>query len=383
MYICNTLKFSDIYGHYSLKKKLVEQVNNNRISHAQLFNGSEGSNALPMAIAYAQYINCTNKQEFDSCGICPSCNKYQQYIHPDLHFSFPFITSKVEDIEVCDDVINLFRESLIKSPELTVNEWIEAAQIENKTLNIPVKECRNIIKKLSFRPYEAEYKVLIMWLPEYLGKEGNVLLKSIEEPAPNTLLLFVTENPTKILPTILSRTQLLKINLYSRDEIKDYLKSHLSIEESVANNIALMTNGNIHKAKILSEQIDYSFLSGFKTFLNDCYQGNSYAIFNWAESFSEKGKDEARHFLNYILELLRYSLIVEHKSISTEVAAEEEKIIITLSKLMNLKGRETIYKAINQAFYEIDRNGNLKFIIINLSLSLKNNFLRQPKAQSN
>jgi DNA polymerase III subunit delta' len=383
LYICNTLKFSDIYGHVSLKKKLVEQVNNNRISHAQLFYGNEGSNALPMAIAYAQYINCTNKQEFDSCGTCPSCNKYQQYIHPDLHFSFPYIVSKADDIELCDDILPLFRKSLIESPQLTINEWIEIAKIENKTLNIPIKECRNIIKKLSFKPYEAEYKVVIMWLPEFVGKEGNVLLKSIEEPAPNTLFILVTENPTLILPTILSRTQLLKINLYSREEIKDYLITQLSIEESVSNNIALMTNGNIHKAKILSEKIDYSFLSGFKTFLNDCYQGNSTAMFNWAESFSEKGKDDAKHFLNYILELLRYSLIVEHRSISTEVAPEEEKIIVTLSKLLNLKGRETIYKAINQAFFEIDRNGNLKFIIINLSLSLKNNFLRQPKAQSN
>lgn len=376
------MKFSDIYGHLSLKQKLVEQVNNNRISHAQLFIGHEGSNSLPMAIAYAQFINCLNKQENDSCGECSSCKKYQQYIHPDLHFSFPLIASKTEGIELCDDLIGLFRESLIKHPELTVNEWIEIAKIENKTLNIPIGECRNIIKKLSYKPYEAEYKVLIMWLPEFMGKEGNVLLKSIEEPAPNTLFILVTENPTQILPTILSRTQQVKINLYSREEIKDYLISQLSVEETVANNIALMTNGNIHKAKILSEQIDYSFLTGFKTFLNDCYQGNSIAIFNWAESFSEKGKDEAKHFLNYILELLRYSAVVEHKSISKEVAAEEEKIIITLSKLLNLKSREKIYNAINQAFYEIDRNGNLKFIIINLSLTLKNNFLRQPKAQS-
>jgi DNA polymerase-3 subunit delta' len=132
------LKFSDIYGHVSLKKKLVEQVNNNRISHAQLFYGNEGSNALPMAIAYAQYINCTNKQEFDSCGKCASCNKYQQYIHPDLHFSFPFIVSKADDIELSDDMLPLFRKSLIDSPQLTINEWIEIAKIENKTLNIPI-----------------------------------------------------------------------------------------------------------------------------------------------------------------------------------------------------------------------------------------------------
>ena len=160
-----------------------------------MFIGREGNGALGLAVAYAQYASCLDRGEQDSCGVCSSCIKYQNLVHPDLHFSFPIYGADVN----CDEFINDFRTALLADPLLTINSWFTSLNAENKKPNIPIKECRNIIRKLALKPYESEFKVLIIWLPEYLGKEGNVLLKLLEEPPANTLFILVTENQESIL----------------------------------------------------------------------------------------------------------------------------------------------------------------------------------------
>src|SRR5690606_7490045 len=226
------MRFKDIIGHQQIKEHLVQTVKDNRVSHAQLFLGPEGSGGLALAVAYAQYINCEQKQENDSCGECGSCRRYQKLIHPDLHFSYPFFATK-ERGEVAADYLEEWRHAFLSNPYMGFDYWRHQLDGGNKQANINIKEAHDIIKKLSLKAFEAEYKVHIMWLPEYLDKEGNELLKLIEEPPAKTVFLLVSENQDKILNTIISRTQLLKIPKFSYADIKQYLinEKHVSADK--------------------------------------------------------------------------------------------------------------------------------------------------------
>ena len=194
------MQFKEIIGQENIKRQLIQTVLENRVSHAQLFLSSEGSGALPLAIAYAQYINCIDRDEKDSCGTCSSCRKYEKYIHPDLHFSYPFFASK--DVKIAVDVLEEWRSQLLEDIYFNLDIWRSKLSADNKQANINIAECHDIIKKLSYKAFEAETKVLIMWLPEFLDREGNALLKMIEEPPANTLFLLVAQNQEQILSTI-------------------------------------------------------------------------------------------------------------------------------------------------------------------------------------
>ncbi|RZA00154.1 MAG: hypothetical protein EOP47_14865, partial [Sphingobacteriaceae bacterium] len=190
------MQFKHIVGQHAVKQRLITSVNENRVSHAQLFLGPEGSGSLALAVAYAQYLCCEDKQPEDSCGVCPACRKYQKLMHPDLHFSYPFFAKDKNDTAL--SFIEQWREALINQPYLSLDAWRGYLEAENKQANINIAECHQIIKKLSLKPFESQYKVLILWLPEYLDKEGNALLKIIEEPQPNTLFLLVAQNQDQI-----------------------------------------------------------------------------------------------------------------------------------------------------------------------------------------
>src|ERR1700744_2084820 len=218
------MQFNQIVGQEAVKQRLINTVAENRVSHAQLFLGPEGSGSLALAVAYAQYLSCENKRPDDSCGECSSCRKYQKLVHPDLHFSYPFFAKHKED--TATTFIEQWREAFLNSPYLTLDAWRGYLDAENKQANINIAECHQIIKKLSFKPFESAYKILILWLPEFLDKEGNALLKIIEEPQPNTLFLLVAQNQDQILNTILSRTQLVKIPALGYDEIREHLMLH-------------------------------------------------------------------------------------------------------------------------------------------------------------
>jgi DNA polymerase-3 subunit delta' len=361
------LKFSEIYGHQIPKDNLISGIKKGRMPHAQMFIGSEGNNSLPMAIAYAQFISCIDRKENDSCGVCSSCVKYQQMIHPDLHFSFPIYGST----ETCDDFIEKFRKVLIENPLLTLGEWFSSLEAENKKPNINIKECRNIIKKLSLKPYESDYKVLIMWLPEYLGKEGNVLLKLIEEPPPNTLFLLVTESPTLILTTIISRTQTTRIPPYTHSNVEHYLNEKGIASGNSAKNAAFISEGNLNMAVQLANNIENAQFDVFRQWLLDCYQGNINKIINEIERYTENGKEGLKLFLKYGMQLVRYALIHKHRDSDNTLGVAESEFIGKLAKFIHMGNAQTIYEAFNHSIFEIDRNGNVKLILINLSLKLK------------
>lgn len=230
------MRFKDIIGQEAIKHKLIQTVKDNRVSHAQLFLGPEGSGSLALALAYAQYINCEGKTEDDSCGECASCRKYSKIIHPDLHFSFPFFAKGAKETSL--DYIVEWRKAFLETL-LSLDAWRDEVKADNKQANINIAECHQIIQGLSLKPFEAEYKVLIMWLPEYLGKNGNSLLKLIEEPAQKTLFLLVAQNQDQILTTILSRAQLVKINRPKEEDIVSYLMQKMQYQKKKPNKLLL------------------------------------------------------------------------------------------------------------------------------------------------
>ncbi len=368
------MKFSEIHRQQPTKDAFISGIRQGRIPHAQLFIGREGNSALALAVAYAQYAACLDRREDDSCGICSSCIKYTQLIHPDLHFSFPIFGSDVN----CDDYISEFREAFLANPLLTLSEWFRSIDGENKKPNINIRECRNIIRKLSLRPYESEFKVLIMWLPEYLGKEGNVLLKLLEEPPQNTLFLLVTENQDLILTTIISRTQFSRIPSYSYDDISAYLLEKQLADGDLARNAALMAEGNLSKAIQLASEMQNPQFDDFRQWMLDCYQGNLNKIISDMESYTDKGKEGLKMFLNYGVHLLRSSLLIKHRPADSTLTAAESEFVSKLSKFIHIGNISEIYDAFNRAIFEIDRNGSVKLILINLSLKLKS-CLKMPE----
>ena len=241
------MQFKDIVGQEALKTKLIQTVKEGRISHAQLFLGNAGYGSLPMAIAYAQYVSCENRNDTDSCGNCPSCHKYQKLIHPDLHFVFPVNSTKSitsDKKPVSDHFINEWRSIISSDLYFTEQDWYETIGIENKQGIISANEADRIISKLSLKPYEAKYKIMIIWLPERLNiASANRLLKLIEEPPANTLFLLVSENAGQILRTIYSRAQQIKLSPIEDKPILDTLISK-GIADKDAHTATRLSQGN-------------------------------------------------------------------------------------------------------------------------------------------
>jgi DNA polymerase III subunit delta' len=323
------LKFSDIYAQQEPKNNLITAVNNGRIPHAQLFTSKEGNSSLALAIAYAQYVACIDKQLNDSCGVCSSCIKYQTLTHPDLHFTFPFFGDKNTNSDV---FIVPFRKAFLENNLLSLQDWQIAIKGEGKNMNINVNECRNIFKKLALKPYESEYKILILWLPEFLGKEGNILLKLLEEPNPKTIFILVSEAQDKILTTIISRTQLVKLNTYSYNEIDEYLQSNHIAEGERAKNIAMMAEGNLNLALKLTQEMENPLYDIFRQWLLDCYTGNMANVMKFSEDISKESKDTIKNFLSYGLHIVRAALVVNHQNLENKLTQNENEFAKKLSQ---------------------------------------------------
>ncbi|MBE8712951.1 DNA polymerase III subunit [Sphingobacterium hungaricum] len=364
------MQFKNIVGHESIKERLVNTINTNRISHAQLFIGPEGSGSLALAVAYAQFLNCENKLENDSCGQCSSCRKYEKLIHPDLHFSYPFFAKGSTD--VATTYIEEWRNAFLSNPYLSLNAWRENLSGDNKQANINIAEAHDIIKKLSLKAFEAEYKVLIMWLPEYLEKEGNALLKLIEEPPEKTLFLLVSENQDRILNTIISRTQLVKINKFSLDEIKNYLIDEKNIDSARANEIAFIAEGNMQEAlNLIQDEVHQHFdllIRWLRFIVND----SGLSIIHICENeISKLGRENQKNFIFYSINIMR-QIVLENQGLSSMVYLQNPELdfVQRFSKLFTLEQLEVAIDELEKTHYSVERNANPKILFLDLSLQL-------------
>ena len=364
------MQFKRIIGHQALKQQLVSTVKENRVSHAQLFLGPEGSGSLALAVAYAQYINCEDKQNDDSCGKCASCIKYEKLIRPDLHFSYPFFAKKAD--ETATTYMEEWRTAFLANPYLSLTHWRSQLEAENKQANINIAEAHDIIKKLSLKSFEAEYKVLIMWLPEYLDTQGNALLKLIEEPPAKTLFLLVAENQDKILNTIISRTQLVKVNKLSHDELTSYLIEEKQINSDRANEIAFIADGNIQEAiDQLAEEANAHFDLLIRWFRFIVTDSGLNIIQLCEEELSKLGRENQKIFLIYSINVLRQIVLMQNgASDMLFLKGQELDFVKKFAEITSLEQLTEAIDLLEKTHYSVERNANPKILFLDLSLQL-------------
>lgn len=361
--------FSEIIGQKDIKHQLIQTVADQRISHARLFLGPEGAGGLALALAYAQYISCQNRSAEDSCGGCASCRKYSRLIHPDLHFSYPFFAKNKDNTALT--FIEEWREAFLKNPYLNMDEWRSQVNAENKQPNINIAECHQIISKLSLKPFEAEYKVLIMWLPEYLDKAGNSLLKIIEEPPQKTLFLLVAQNQDQILNTILSRTQLIKINRLKDEEIKQHLIDHVHLPALQAERIAYLSEGNLQTALVLSREESDNTFGNFTDWLRNSFSNRGISLIDFADQASKWGRENQKNFLRYGTKLLREVMMkLSGADNLIHLPANEMEFVTRFSQSVTLAKTEALITELEKAHYHIERNANPKILFLDVSLQL-------------
>ena len=368
--------FKDIVGQQHVKQRLIQTVKDNRIAHAQLFLGPEGSGNLALAIAYAQYINCANPTDSDSCGICPSCSKYQKIIHPDLHFVFPVATTKsITKEPVSDDFIKQWRALLLDNPYFNLLQWYECIDVENKQGIISKNESQEIIRKLNLKTFEADYKVVIIWMPERMnGVAANKLLKMLEEPPEKTLFLMITENTGMMLQTILSRTQLIKIQKIDSDDLLVYLKEHHNYyPEQQLRDAVHLADGNFVKAlQVLKSDEDNSFnLDRFVNLMRLCWTKDVLGLMQWCDSMIGIGRERQKNFMGYTLRMIRENFIMNCQVPQLALLTEKESDFS--SKFFPYINESNVYQMveeINKAQYHIEANGSDKLIFLDMSLKL-------------
>jgi len=366
------MRFKNTIGQNSIIQKLVSSANNGRISHAQLFYGKEGAGALALAMAYIQYLGCENKEEGDSCGHCNFCKKISTFMHPDLHFSYPIISdSKRPD---GDSFLADWREVSKDTLYFSFNDWKEKIGAENKQLIIPVREADRISKKLSLKSYEGGYKFMVIWLAEYMkAPTANKLLKLIEEPPEKTLIILVTNNFENIISTILSRTQLVKLNIPQDDEIANYLENQFGISPESAANSARLADGNIshaiHSAK--NENPDANHLELFAEVMRCAYKKDIISAIKWADKLHGFGREDLKQFLTYSLHMVRQCILgnyagANHRKLNTSESAFAGKF----APFINHTNIIQVYEHLSKAEADISRNGYAKIVLLDTAIEL-------------
>jgi DNA polymerase-3 subunit delta' len=371
--------FNEVIGQTETKVKLRGLVEHNRLSHALLLNAPEGAGGLPLALAFAQFLLCDRvnsanpKNEFpsESCNVCPACVKAGKMIHPDIHYSYPVVSKKPGDKPVSTDYISEWREFITTNPYGTIFDWLQFIEAENKQGNISAHECSEINRKLSLKSFESGYKILIMWMPEYLGNEGNKLLKLIEEPPPDTLFILVTENEAPILPTILSRVQIIRLPRPSVVEIQDALVSRSGVEPELARQLAAVSEQNFREAlrQLQHGQDDWQGL--LREWLNAILRTGPIAQVKWVEEISKAGREKQKQFLQYFGHLLEQAIRLRMSDGAlVDLPEKERDFAIRLNKTAVLSAQQAIVEEINKSIYCIERNAHAKMLFHALTIRL-------------
>lgn len=376
------MKFNWVAGQDATKEGLRKLVEENKIPHALMLLGNEGVGQLALSIAFAGYIFCNQRTSEDRCGTCPSCKKVNQLIHPDLHFSFPFAGSK----EVSDHFLPKWRTMMMeRNGYFSFNDWMRALEVENKQGNINKDECVNILKKLSLKTFEGPKKIMIIWLPEYLGNEANRLLKLIEEPPDNTVFILATENSEAILPTILSRCQLFKLNPVRVEDVFDKLKLYYPEEQGgKLKSAAMRSEGKLSQAlKIVKQEVD-NVDSFFLDWFRKCYKGNGIELVEWVDVFIKHGREEQKRFFKYGLHFTRELMLYFCGMEGLNMASEgEEKVFEKMVEngIIDLDKIDLISGLFSETSYSIERNANPKILFLDVSIAL-HEILRNSRRNS-
>ena len=392
------MQFSQVIGQQDLKAQLTHMIQQNRLSHALLFLGKEGSGGLPMALAFAQYITCeknplqvsrkkvrpavsmfgeeaeaeTELAFTDACGVCSACTKAAKMIHPDVHYCYPVIPRKPGDKPISTDYITEWRSFVSRNSYGNSFDWLQSINAENKQGNITSEECGDIIHKMSLKSFESAYKILIIWMPEFLGKNGNKLLKLIEEPPPDSLFILVAENDALVLPTILSRTQLIKIPVLYPQDIQFALQQRENIDLQKAIQISATAEGNYHEALQQLQHADDDWEVLLRGWLNSILKTGPAAQVKWVEEAAKLGREKQKQFLKYFTHLLQQAirLGVSPQGLNENTPTAYVDFATRINKICNVSQQEAIAEELDRAAYYIERNANAKILFHSLTIRL-------------
>lgn len=389
--------FIDVIGQQATKQQLCEMVQHNRLSHALLFLGKEGSGALPLALAFAQYVSLNpHAQPAQNAGpslfgeeepVAPNVpatpaeadafmekheaySKATRYIHPDIHYAYPVIPRKSGDKPKSTDYITEWREFIAQYAYGNAFDWLQFIGAENKQGNITAEECNDIIHKLNLKSFESEYKVLVLWMPEYLGKEGNKLLKLIEEPPASTLFILVAENEEQILPTILSRCQLVKIPLPENSEIEKALIERANATPAVAAQTAAIAEGNYREALQLLQHSEEDWISLLSDWLKFVIRGMLPDQVKWVDDISKLGREKQKQLILYFNHLLEQSIRLRVMGERLAISDKEKDFAQRLNKITSVSQQQVIIEELDKATYYIERNANAKMLFHALTIKM-------------
>ncbi len=367
------MQFAQVVGQEQSKEQLINLVKEQRIPHASLLQGSPGNGVLPLAIAWATFIMCEAPLLADSCGQCSNCKKNKVLMHPDVHYSYPVINNKDKGDPISDTFMKEFRTLFTEQPYADAFTWLQNLEAGNKQGNITALETLNIIKKLTLKSFEGGYKILIMWLPEFLGEEGNRLLKLIEEPPANTIIILGTENPDNIIGTIKSRTQLIPLHPLADLSIKNALIAD-GVDDKMATSVARMAEGNYFEALKIAFHHQDAYFDYLKTLLNILFTNNGLALIDWIAQIAELGREAQKQFLLYFINMLEHYARIKYGAKHNLLLQEEELAMINKMVQLNISNTqiENITTILSDATYHIERNLNAKIVFHAVGIKLKN-----------
>lgn len=370
------MQFKSIIGQQALIEKLITGYNENRVAHTQLYLGDEGSGTLAIAVAFAQFLNCTNRKNNDSCGECASCIKFDKFAHPDLHFYFPTATnSSVKKDPRSGLFLDEWRTYLSENNGyITQNGWYEQLGIGNKQGYIRKDDANELIVKLSLKAYEAKFKIVIIWMADKMNESAsNKLLKTFEEPPDNTIIILIGEKYEQLLPTVRSRAQLFKVPKLTDVDITNQLIKE-GTENRIASDVAMLSNGNWNLAKEIiddTEETQLNFIN-FRKWLRLCFQPKDYTeLIKFNQEISKLGREKQKSFLNYGLEVIHNTILQNHENGSKiKKAGDELDFSTKFAPFINDSNRTEIYTAMNQAIYHIERNAHAGILFSDLSFTI-------------
>lgn len=366
--------FKDIIGQEDIKEKFRQEIKEGRVPHAQLFCGPEGVGKLPLAIAYARYLCCTNRGETDACGTCPSCVKFNKLVHPDLHFVFPVVKKKSGKEVVSDDYIAEWRPFVLANPYFSLNHWLDAMDTDNAQALIYAKESDEITRKLSLKSSEGGYKIMIVWLPEKMHPVcANKMLKLLEEPPAQTAFILISEAPEQILPTIQSRTQRINIRTIDKQDIEKALIEKSGLQQADAADVAHQANGSYVKAleTIHLNEDSHLFFELFVGLMRLAYMRKIKEMKLWSEQLAAMGREKQKNFLTYCQRMIRENFIYNFRK--TELVymnSEEATFSSRFAPFVNERNVMGIMDELSEAQVHIEQNVNAKMVFFDFSLKM-------------
>ena len=370
------MQFKDVIGQSAIKQRLIQSVRENHVSHAQLFLGPAGSGKLPLALAYAQYILCPNRIETDSCGICPTCQKMQKLVHPDLHFVVPTNTTKsVKSNPESDLFMEEWREYVQKN-EGYINEsgWYGFLDIENKQGYMSVRDAASLLRKLNMKAYEGDYKIAIIWMAEKMRTDtANKLLKLLEEPPEKTIFLLIAEDQDQLLATIKSRTALVKIPALDTAAIETALQQRFGCDPKQAHDAAMISEGDwLTACQSFKDFEDHKFFfTTFQQWMRLCFRAAYSEIIDFSANVKSIGREKQKELLDYGLRIIRNSLLFNNNLAEIVMLPDDEKTFNSkFAPFVNPANLAQIVELFEEAIRQIERNGNAQIIFTDVSFKM-------------